>query len=231
MKFGVIIAARTASQRLPGKALLPLLGLPVIRLVIRRIKTSQLVSAVVLATTANPEDDVLESAAREEGISVFRGPQDDVLGRFVQAADMLLDSTIEYVVRVTADCPLVGGETLDVVLMQCPAVAPFDVVTTKPNYPQGIDYEIYSKKLLVDIDRNQKPTQEEREHILNYVYNREGQFRVIRVLPPPPLMSTARKFLLDTQEDYAYLENMLHGKTDIYVPVSELLREGKAREM
>lgn len=223
MKFGAIIAARLASQRLPGKALLPLMGIEVLRLVIRRIKQSSETSSFVLATTGNKEDEALEKIALEEGIGVFRGDVDDVLGRFVKAAHSAFPSEIDHIVRVTADCPFVGGDTLDPVLSRCRQLAPFDLATTKPGYPHGIDYEIYARHLLEDIDSKKETTYEEREHILNYIYNREEQFRIVRVSPPETLTSST-EFLLDTQEDYDRLRTLVHGIVDTFVSAEELVK-------
>ncbi|MBI5557302.1 MAG: acylneuraminate cytidylyltransferase [Deltaproteobacteria bacterium] len=227
MNFGVIIAARAASQRLPGKALLPLLGIEVLRLVIRRVKASCLSSSFILATTENTEDDALEEIASEEGIFVFRGSVDDVLGRFSAAAATFFGPEIDYIVRITADCPFVGGETLDPILRQCRELVSFDLTTTKPRYPHGIDYEIYARRLLGEIDKKPEITAEEREHILNYVYNREAKFRVVRLTPPENLRAPDVQFLLDTRDDYATMRNLLRGIDDIYVSAEELVKRSR----
>ena len=86
MKFGAIIAARSGSRRLPGKAILPLFGFPMIQALVKRLKTSHELSEIVFATTQLPEDDQLARIAEEEQIPVFRGSENNVLDRYVQAA-------------------------------------------------------------------------------------------------------------------------------------------------
>jgi spore coat polysaccharide biosynthesis protein SpsF len=220
MKHGVIIAARLNSRRLPGKALLPLLDLPVLTLVLRRIKTSQMATDVILATTTNRDDDSLEAVARQEGAKVYRGSENDVLGRFVRAARM---GDFEYVVRVTADCPFVGGPTLDFVLRQSREIGAFDLLTTKPAYPPGMDYEVYNKALLEVIDQRPDVTAEDREHMLNYVYRHEERYRIVRVKPPSDLAVEKDMFLLDTPQDYERLKRLVRGITDIHISAADLV--------
>ena len=83
MKFGTIIAARTGSSRLPGKVLLPLMNMEVLRLVIKRLLKSEYCEHFVLATTTKIEDDKLAEIAIQEGIMVYRGDEENVLKRFV----------------------------------------------------------------------------------------------------------------------------------------------------
>lgn len=213
MKFGVIIAARMNSSRLPGKVILPLNGIPVISFILRRLKRVEGISSIILATTIHERDDVLEKLGKEEGIIVFRGDEDDVLGRYVRAAH---NQDFDYVVRVTGDCPFIGADTLDKILLECRKIKNFDLVTTKPAYPSGIDYEIYPKKLLEKIDQKDILT-EEREHILNYIYNRKEDYKVIRLTPPLSLIFNKNDFLLDTNEDYIKIQKYLEDCNDSFI--------------
>src|SRR5438128_10420463 len=104
---GIILQARFASTRLPGKALerigsrtLLEHGLPLL--------LSAGVAQVVLATTVYAEDDALAVVARRIGVSVFRGDAADVLGRYTAAA---AEFGFDHVIRATGDNPAVdiGG--------------------------------------------------------------------------------------------------------------------------
>ncbi len=59
MKVAAIIQARMGSQRLPGKSLMLIRGVPLLQLVIGRVKQARTVDAVVLATSTKPENDPL----------------------------------------------------------------------------------------------------------------------------------------------------------------------------
>ena len=95
----VILQARTTSDRLPGKALLPVAGYPSAILATLRAANRQ--HRTLLATSDDSSDDLLTLEARRHGIEVFRGPLNDVLARYFLAAATLTDDSI--VVRLTGD--------------------------------------------------------------------------------------------------------------------------------
>ena len=221
MKFGAIIAARLASTRLPGKAMFPLFGVPVLTLVIERLKVSELLDDIILATTANDEDDVLEQLALESQVKVYRGTVNDVLARYVEAAKL---GDFEYTVRVTADCPFVDGQTLDFILSSFREFGAPDLVTTKPAYPRGIDYEIYRTDVLEKINAAHDTTLDDREHILNYMYRNPKMYEIIRVTPPGELRAETDFFLLDTAADYLKMRQVTREMQDLHVTPAEIIR-------
>jgi len=103
----IIVSARMASSRYPGKALVPLAGRPLLLVLLERMCSTGL--PVVLATSTSPDNDPLAALAQQAGVPVFRGDEDDVLRRHVECARRhgALD-----VVRVTGDNPLTDIETL-----------------------------------------------------------------------------------------------------------------------
>jgi len=105
-RIRVILQARTTSRRLPGKALLPVAGYPAVAL--SALRALNLGHELVVATSADPSDDRLAEISRAQGLQVFRGSLDDVLGRFCLAAADLSDDGI--IVRLTGDNVLPDGE-------------------------------------------------------------------------------------------------------------------------
>jgi len=105
----IVVGARMASARYPGKALVPLAGRPLLDVLLTRLQGATGVEGVALATSVNPENEPLAALAERRGVRVFRGAEDDVLGRFVECAHAL---EAAHVVRVTADNPLTDVETL-----------------------------------------------------------------------------------------------------------------------
>lgn len=219
MKFGVIVAARTGSQRLPGKVLKPVMGMPLIVFILQRLAVSHHAAELVLATTTLPQDDELAAVVEQAGFAVYRGAAHDVLGRYVEAAR---GRDFDYAVRVTGDCPLVHGSTLDGVLQECTRCAPFDVVTTKPAYPHGIDYEVYPTALLEQVHALPDVTDEDREHMLNYIYRHEQRYRIVRLQPPAEL-AFRTEFLIDTPDDYKRVTALLDGETNVHITAHELV--------
>jgi spore coat polysaccharide biosynthesis protein SpsF len=106
----IVVSARMASTRHAGKAMAPLAGRPLLEVLLTRLQTVRRVDGLVLATSVKPENDVLVGLAERLGVQVFRGDEDDVLRRHIDAAQAV---GAEHVVRVTGDNPLTDLETLE----------------------------------------------------------------------------------------------------------------------
>lgn len=84
-----LITARLGSTRLPRKMLRDLEGAPVLEHVVTNLLRSRRPDTFALATTVEPEDDELAAAAHGLGVGVVRGPTEDVIARWLQAAEEL----------------------------------------------------------------------------------------------------------------------------------------------
>lgn len=109
MKVVIIMQARTTSSRLPGKALLPVAGYPAA--ILAALRGSNRNRPIVLATSDDASDDQLAAEGREHGVEVFRGPLQDVLGRYALVAASLPDDDI--VVRLTGDNVVPDGALVE----------------------------------------------------------------------------------------------------------------------
>ena len=102
MNIGIIIQARLGSTRLPRKILKQFYGgktlLETVIANLQRVEGAQ----VIVATSVNPNNDELESFLQERGITVFRGSEDDVLSRFIGAAE---ENKVDGIVRICSDNP------------------------------------------------------------------------------------------------------------------------------
>ncbi len=103
-----------SSSRLPGKVLQDIAGRPMLWHVIQRARQARLVDQVVVATTTDISDGVLEQYCQSLGVPCYRGSSLDVLDRFYQAACQF---TADAIIRLTADCPLLDPEILDLTLL------------------------------------------------------------------------------------------------------------------
>jgi glutamate-1-semialdehyde 2,1-aminomutase len=146
MKVVAIVQARMGSTRLPNKVMKPILGIPMIELLLNRLSKAEGISQIVVATSTNVKNDVLEEHVSKLGFQVFRGDEDDVLQRFVDAARY---TNADVVVRITGDCPLVDP----ILVNSC--VAEFKIRnvdylsnTNPPTYPDGLDIEVFTRKAL-----------------------------------------------------------------------------------
>lgn len=225
MKYGVIIAARMGSRRLPGKALLTLKGLPMIVFLIRRLLGTKLADGIFLATTNLAEDDILAAVVSAEGIKVFRGKRDDLVQRYVDAAEKF---GIEYVVRVTGDCPFVNAESLDYCLKKCEEWGDFDLANTKGEFPVGIDYEVYRAATLKGLHLNGRLDRNDREHLTLYIHNNSHRFIIHSVKPLDKWICKEEKFTIDTATDYARALKILRDLSTIDFNIETLVKQARA---
>ena len=106
----IIIQARMGSTRLPGKVLMTVLDKPLLGYLIERLSRAKLVDEIVIATTENSLDDVIEKFCINSKISCYRGSEDNVLSRYYDAS---IRFKANYVVRICSDSPLVDPIILD----------------------------------------------------------------------------------------------------------------------
>ncbi len=110
MRTGFLITARMKSTRLPRKITLKINGRELIAWMIDRLKQCTFLNEIVIATSTNPQDDILCEIAEREGIGYYRGSEEDVLERLYEATNRY---EFDYMLNLTADCPLVAFDFID----------------------------------------------------------------------------------------------------------------------
>jgi spore coat polysaccharide biosynthesis protein SpsF len=160
------IEARMASRRLPGKVLLPVAGRPLLGVLIERLQAASLLDRVVVATTTQPADDAIVETARAFGADVFRGSEDDVLGRVCGALDT---AGAEIAVEITGDCPLVDPRMVDACIAEFGRSGDThqylaNTTGPVPGAPHGLDVQVFWAEALRIVDREATDA-EAREHV------------------------------------------------------------------
>ncbi len=205
-EVNVLIQARLGSSRLPGKVLLPLAGKPVLAHVVERCLAAAGVARVVVATTDAAEDDAVDACARSSEADVFRGADDDVLGRLAAAAQAF---PAGHYVRVTADCPLIDPRiTGDVVAAHVSGGYDFSYNDVPADFPRGYDVEVLTAALLEWLAARCRDAAS-REHVTPHVYAHRGDFNVFK-LPPARAGAdlSAYRLVLDEPADYELLRSL-----------------------
>jgi spore coat polysaccharide biosynthesis protein SpsF (cytidylyltransferase family) len=173
-----VIQARLGSTRFPRKVLAPLQGRPMLAHVIERASRAALIDGVVVATTNGAIDNDVASLALTSGASVTRGPEDDVLTRYVLAAR---EHGADVIVRITADCPLVDPAIVDLVIRaRSRENADYASNVAPPTYPDGYDVEALSAECLFRIER-EATLAYEREHVTIRVREHLDDYRTAAV--------------------------------------------------
>ncbi len=108
-----VIGVRMGSSRLPGKVMKKIMGKPVLGYLIERVKRSKLIDNLVIATSLNSENDVIESFCDKIEIPCFRGSENDVMDRILNA---LLSRDADVGVEIFGDCPLIDPDIIDIIV-------------------------------------------------------------------------------------------------------------------
>lgn len=208
MRVVCIIQARMGSSRLPGKVLLPLLGRTMLERVIERVALAKTVSAIVVATSDQQSDDCIASVGSESGVTVFRGDEADVLGRYAGAARV---SGAEVIVRVTSDCPLLDPGVLDEIVsayVKNPDGLDYVSNTIERTYPRGLDVEALPMRVIEHLE-HVAPSMEEREHVTLHLLRNQAQFRIAQVRYP--IDCSDHYWTVDTAQDFRLVERIYEG--------------------
>lgn len=174
-KIVATIEARMTSTRLPGKVMLPLAGVPAIGRMVERVKRSQLIDEVIVATTVNHTDDELVEYLKSEEISYFRGSEDDVMLRVLDAAKSF---NADIIVELTGDCPLVDYYLIDE-MIKIYMNGNYDYVYNRlaKGLPDGFDVQVFDVASLSKVEALTKDPID-RIHVSCYFYNNPHEFRL-----------------------------------------------------
>ncbi|MFD2870634.1 cytidylyltransferase domain-containing protein [Kurthia populi] len=219
MKTIVIIQARMGSSRLPGKILMPLGSTDNLTYVIERCKKIDGVSKVLVATSSLSQDDAVEKWCEEHQLSCYRGSEEDVLDRFIQAAKPY---DPDYVIRVTADCPFVDYEMASdmVALMKKEQV---DIIDLEGQLPRGLAVEVISYKALQYIDEKGHENRH-REHVTYYAYEFKEQFTRVSYVADEMRNEPPLRITLDTVADYELLSKVASHFDDVFVSSIDVIK-------
>jgi spore coat polysaccharide biosynthesis protein SpsF len=193
-----------SSSRLPGKVLLDIAGKPMLARVVERTQQSRSFHRVIVATTTDPSDDPVEALCLERSYPCYRGSVHDVLDRYYQAA---LLEPVDVVVRITADCPVIDPQLIDLTVkvflgqasdgpphtrlseltaaVSNPAY-PYDFAANRlpppwgRTYPIGLDTEVCTfEALKIAWQEAEQPHQ--REHVMPFFYEQPERFRMLHI--------------------------------------------------
>ena len=198
-----IIQARVGSSRLPGKVMKPLCKREVIWHVTTRVKASQGIDQIVVATTSLLEDDVIADFCQREKVACYRGDENNVLDRYFKAAKLFNAQTI---VRVTSDCPLIDPAIVGTMLSKFPSKKAdyFSNVLTR-TFPKGLDTEIFSFNALSRAWQ-QASDLNDLEHVTPYIINHPDMFKLANYENKIDL--SAQRWTIDTLKDYQFLSQI-----------------------
>ncbi len=215
-----IVQARFSSERLPGKVLADSgMGEPLLELLIRRLRRARRLDQICVATSVSPADEAVAALATSLGTRVHRGPLEDVLTRFADAADGF-DGAIA---RITGDCPLIDPAIVDRVVddyfqHDCVYASNLDPAT----FPDGMDCEVFDSGALFALAA-ENLTPADREHVTTALRRDEPRFPRCHVSLPVDLSDI--RLTIDRSEDLEQIRQIVRalGPRRDLAPMPEIL--------
>lgn len=216
-KVVAIIQARMGSTRLPGKVMKKMFDRTVLSHVIERVKQSEEIDELVIATSILEQDEVISKEAIKCGVNYFRGSEEDVLNRYYYAAK---ENDAAIVVRITADCPLIDPIIIDRIINYYKDHS-YNLVTnagidlSQRTYPRGLDTEVFA---LQDLEKAFYNAEEsyQREHVTPYIYENNKNVYIVK----NDVNYSDYRWTLDTKEDWELInkiyQHLFTGKHNFY---------------
>lgn len=186
------------SSRLPNKVMLPILGRPMLELMIERLRRVPQINDIVIATTAHESCEPIVQLAEQVGVGCYRGSEDDVLDRVLQAARSV---NADLIVETTADCPVIDPAVITKVI-QTFKQHDIDYCANilERTYPRGMDVQVFPTNVLAEVaELTDDPA--DREHVSLYIYKHPERYRLLNVASKLPPEAAALRLTVDTQED------------------------------
>lgn len=207
-KTGIFIQARTGSTRLPQKMIRPFYeGKNMLEIILDRFIDKGLVEQTYLLTSTASNDDVLEQIASRKGVKCFRGSEQDVLDRFVQAAQHF---KVDRVVRVCADNPLLDVNSIVYLIEHVSDDDDYYSFKMSNDRPVilnhiGLFAEYVKVSALRKVDEEIDDPMYH-EHVTNYIHSHENEFNVRLENAPNVHDKTNIRLTCDTEEDFEMLQ-------------------------
>ena len=212
-----ILQARMSSTRFPGKALYPLAGVPLTEHIINRIKAVTDFDHIVLAVPDSPTEIPLIKMAQRLNISVARGPEEDVLERFLIAADQV---KAQHIVRICGDNPLIDRQLIRS-LIHTHLRENTDYTITSDSIPLGTGTEVVKVKALKSI-AGTTTEPKYREHVTTWFHDNPTLVSQSHVPAPAYLMNKSHRLTVDTRNDLTLMEKIFDEFYSLASPLLDL---------
>lgn len=204
MDISFIIQARVGSSRLPNKILLPFFQKKcILELMIDKLKQVPN-TQIIIATSINPNNDIIEDFCNTNRINCYRGSENDVIQRFIDAAEKF---NAKKIIRVCSDNPFLVLDSIKTLAEKARNSSAdyisFNIDGTpsiKTHFGFWTEYTTLSTLKQVRTLTNDPIYH---EHVTNFIYSHPDKFK-IEWIPGPKCLENRNDIRLtcDTIEDF-----------------------------
>jgi spore coat polysaccharide biosynthesis protein SpsF len=186
--------------------------IPLLGHLIFRLQACENLDEIVVASTTSPADDLIEEYCKSLGVAIFRGDEDDVMGRVLTAAEAF---SADIVVETTGDNPLLDPRIVDLhVQTFLSNTADYVSNVVVPTFPDGMDVQVFS---LDTLRRSEASANHrlDREHVTRHIRQHPEIFRQINVLAPFEVRRPDLSVTVDVDADFEIVRLVLE---NLYKP-------------
>src|SRR3989338_251543 len=178
-----IIQARMGSKRLPGKILKTIADKTIIEHVITNLQQCQKIDKIYLATGSGNENHPLQPICEKHNITLYFGPEDNVLQRFwdVLEKEKKEGRIYDSVVRICADSPFIDAKEIDK-LIKAHNRKKADLSINynhQTGLPCGFGVEVISSNALQESHQLAK-TNEHKEHLDEWILQHPNRYKIYK---------------------------------------------------
>ena len=212
MKITAVIQARMSSNRLPGKVLKSIHGKPLLSYLLRRVERCKVIDDVIIATSSDPSDDLLEKFANRERVPIYRGSLTNVADRICEAAK---SRDADALVRICGDSPLIDPLLIDQLVHLFRTSVNVDLVTNVENltFPKGQSVEVISVAAL-ESKIAHGLSEDEKEHATLSFYKVSDDSNKLSITRSPSLSNV--QLSVDDQQDLESFKSILYYLNEPY---------------
>ena len=210
LKIAFFIQARMGSNRLPGKVLMPFDGdKSILEIITSKIKANFKEIPLVICTSEAQIDDEIISFCNENNLDYYRGSEQNVLQRFLDAAAF---HNVDIIIRVCADNPFLSVDFLNELLAYFYKNQDADywsfknaqeIPVIKTHF--GFFAEIVTKEALQKVIQNTNDNLY-LEHVTNYIYTHPDFKCKLKNLPEYLNEREDLRFTIDDDDDFSILQ-------------------------
>ena len=207
--LAIIIQARLASTRYPGKILKPIYKeKTVLDLLLENLETLNI--KLVIATTFNESDKAIIETAHKHGVDYFRGDENNVLKRYIDCAK---EHGINKIIRITSDNvfiqpdlikPLINLEDSDYDYASYQIGNKNVVLTHWGFFGEFVTLKALEKVISKSSDKK------DLEHVTYYIFNHPYDFNLSFLNVPPELERDDIRLTIDIKEDFEICKEILN---------------------
>ena len=195
------------SSRLPGKVLKKIGDRHALRHLTDRLAKIKNLDEIIVATTDNKLDDELVACLKDWGVKFYRGSENDVLLRVLQAAEYF---NLENIVSLTGDCIFTDHKLIEYAISLFDANSELDFLTNcaEPlTWPMGQYFQIFKLKELKNI-ANEIYDPAVREHVTLHYYDKRNDYKFMNIIAPERYRYPSWRLQLDYKEDLDFLRRL-----------------------